>query len=189
MRSPFRWFWQASPAAVSSQPDKMSFFVTSSPAGEGGDLGGLAGADAHCQRLAEAAGSTRQDVARVSSTGPRRADSSAVQRSRPHRQRPLVQLPRRADRGEPRGPAWLEATASALRTVLPESGERVRFPHDILTGSDPDGTLADGDMTCRNWTSTTGYAMFGHSDRQGGRGNAATHGTPRISLKGAPQRP
>ena len=54
----------------------------------------------------------------------------------------------------------------------PEHGRRAQFPHDILTGSNPDGTLADGDMTCRNWKSTTGYAMFGHSDRQGGRGNA-----------------
>lgn len=59
-----------------------------------------------------------------------------------------------------------------MKTALVETGEHTRFPHDILTGSSRDGTLANGDMTCRNWTSTTGYAMFGHSDLQGARGRA-----------------
>jgi hypothetical protein len=48
-----------------------------------------------------------------------------------------------------------------------ENGDSARSFHDMLTGSDPDGTLADGDATCRNWTSTTGHAVVGHSDRQG----------------------
>jgi hypothetical protein len=53
------------------------------------------------------------------------------------------------------------------RTALHENGQRVGLPHDILTGSNPDGTLAEGDLTCRNWTSTAGRAMLGHSNKLG----------------------
>jgi hypothetical protein len=152
------------------QPDKMSFFVASAATGDGGSLGGLAGADAHCQRLAERAGSTGKTW-RAYLSVPASGGSPAIHAR---------------DRIGP-GP-WFNArgvqiaanledlhgdnNAIGARTALPEHGERVLFPHDILTGSNPDGTLAEGDMTCRGWTSTAGYAMFGHSDRQGGRGNA-----------------
>ena len=152
------------------QPDRMSFFVTSIPAGNGRNLGGLAGADAHCQRLAMAAGSPRKTW-RAYLSAP--ATEAA----------PVMHARDRIGRGpwfNSRG-VQVAATLDDLHgpnnsigaiTVLPETGERVRFPHDILTGSNADGTLAEGDMTCRGWTATTGYAMFGHSDRQGGRGNA-----------------
>jgi hypothetical protein len=57
------------------------------------------------------------------------------------------------------------------RTSLDEHGEFVlAYVHDILTGTNPDGTLAAGDTTCRNWTSTTGQAMVGHSNKVGSIG-------------------
>jgi hypothetical protein len=155
----------AAAACDRHEPDKMSFFVTSVALSNGGDLGGLAGADAHCQKLAEAAGSTK------------------------HQWRAYLSAP--ADRGQPAvnardrigtGP-WFNSrgiqiastladlhspnNAISRATALPETGQRLAFPHDILTGSNEDGTLADGEATCHGWTSTTGHAVIGHSDKQG----------------------
>jgi hypothetical protein len=150
-------------------PVKMSFFLTSRPMGQGGNLGGLAGADGHCQRLAEAAGSKGKTWRAYLSTGP---DGG----------QPPIHARDRIGKGPWFNSRGVEIAANleqlhtknnvGLRTALIESGDNTRLPHDILTGSNPDGTLADGDMTCRNWTSTTGYAMLGHSDLQGGRGRA-----------------
>jgi len=153
-------------------PDKMSFFVTSVATGSGGSLGGLAGADAHCQRLAEAAGSRGRQW---------RAYLSAAAETG----QPAVNARDRIGKGPWLNSRGIQIAANleelhgannniGTMTVLPENGQRAPFPHDILTGSNPDGTLAVGDMTCRNWNSTSGYAMFGHSDRQGGRGNAGS---------------
>lgn len=149
-------------------PDQMSFFVTSVAAGNGGSIGGLAGADAHCQHLAEAAGSRgRHWRAYLSATG---SDGQ-----------PAVNARDRIGTGP-----WFNSRgvqiASSLEdlhgpnnninrtTAFIESGERVNFPHDMLTGSNPDGTLASGDATCRNWTSTEGQTILGHSDKQGAIG-------------------
>lgn len=151
-----------------SAPDKMSFFVASSPLPNGGNLGGLAGADAHCQRLAEAADSRGRTWRAYLSTAAEGAHAPVHARDR------IGSGPWFNSRGEEIAGSLEDLhgpnVGIRIQTALPESGERLRFPHDILTGSNPDGTLAAGDMTCRNWTSTTGYAMFGHSDRQGGRG-------------------
>lgn len=148
-----------------SQPTKMTFFVTSKPAGSGGAIGGLAGADVHCQRLAEAAGSKGRTWRAYLSVA---ADGNA----------PAVNARDRIGRGP-----WFnsrgEQVAASLddlhsernnigrNTALIETGKRVNFPHDMMTGSKADGTLAAGDATCRNWTSTQGQTIFGHSDRQG----------------------
>jgi hypothetical protein len=150
-------------------PEKMSFFLTSRPVGEGGNLGGLAGADAHCKALAEAAGSHGKTWRAYLSTAAEGGQPPLHARDR------IGNGPWFNSRG-------VEVAASleqlhtknniGLRTALIENGDNTRLPHDILTGSNPDGTLADGDMTCRNWKSTTGYAMLGHSDLQGGRGRA-----------------
>ncbi len=61
-----------------------------------------------------------------------------------------------------------------LSTALNETAERARFPHDMLTGSNANGALAAGDATCRNWKSTEGQTILGHSDRAGGRGRDST---------------
>jgi hypothetical protein len=149
-----------------SQPDKMSFFVTSVPAGAGGAIGGLAGADAHCQRLAEAAGSTGKTW---------RAYLSAPAGDAT----PAVHARNRIGRGP-----WFNARGVQIaagledlhgpgnqigrNTALAETGESARFlPHDMLTASNEDGTLADGDSTCRGWKSTVGFAVLGHSDKVG----------------------
>ena len=151
-------------------PDKMSFFVTSVATGTGGNLGGLSGADAHCQRLADSAGSKGRQWRAYLSAAAEGAQPAINARDR------IGKGPWFNSRGVQIAASLEDLhgsnTGVGTATVLPETGKRGPFPHDILTGSNPDGTLADGDMTCRNWTSTTGYAMFGHSDRQGGRGNA-----------------
>lgn len=144
------------------------FFVTSVPAGDGGSIGGLAGADAHCQKLAETAGSKgRQWRAYLS------ANAEGGQ--------PVVNARDRIGQGPWFNSRGVEIAASLAElhspnnsigtmTAFVESGERVLFPHDMMTGSNADGTLAAGDATCRNWKSTEGQTILGHSDRAGGRG-------------------
>ena len=143
---------------------QLRFFVTSRPAGNGGGhLGGLDGADAHCQALAKAVGSTRQWHAYLSATRP---DGSAI-----HARDRIGKGP------------WVNANGKVVANSLQElhgspgppedalayheDGKRVGLRHDILTGSNPDGTLASGDFTCRNWTSTAGKTWLGHSNRIG----------------------
>ena len=161
-------------AVGANQTGPMSFFVTSTGGGKGGDLGGLAGADAHCASLARAAGSTTPNWHAYLSTTAPGGDAGVNARDRIGN-----------------GP-WYNAkgilVASNLTnlhsdsnnltkaTVLTESGLVVSGrgdpsnTHDILTGSDPDGrySTAGGDTTCSNWTSSaTGSAIVGHSDRVG----------------------
>jgi len=147
------------------QPDKMSFFVTSVPLPQGGNLGGLAGADGHCQQLAEMAGSRNRQW-RAYLSAPATGSQPAVNaRDRigkgPWFNSRGIQIASSLDHLHGRSNAISRATA------LPENGKRLAFPHDILTGSDEDGTLADGDATCHGWTSIDGHAVIGHSDKQG----------------------
>ena len=160
-------------------PEKMSFFVTSVPAGDGGSIGGLAGADAHCQRLAEAAGSKGRRWRAYLSTAAEGGQGAVNARDRigngPWFNSRGIQVAASLD--DLHGPK----NQIGFTTAIFESGERVPFPHDMLTGSDADGTLAEGDATCRNWTSTTGYTVLGHSDRQGGRGDAGSWNSAHLS--------
>lgn len=143
----------------------MSFFVTSVPVGNDGDLGGLTGADAHCQRLAEAAGSTGRVWRAYLSAAADGAQSAVNARDRigkgPWFNARGIQIAASLD--DLHGPG----NQIGRNTALFESGERPPFPHDMLTGSNMDGTLAEGDATCRNWSSRTGFAVLGHSDRVG----------------------
>jgi hypothetical protein len=144
--------------------ERMSFFVISHQTGDGGAIGGLSGADAHCQELAGAVGSRKRSW---------RAYLSAAAQSG----RPPVNARDRIGRGP-----WFNAKgvqvaadiddlhrANTLgdKTSLDERGESPGYWHDIMTGSNPDGTLASGDVTCRNWTSTQGRVLVGHSDKGG----------------------
>jgi hypothetical protein len=149
-----------------SEPDpSMSFFVTCVPRGNGGNVGGLAGADAHCQKLAAAAGSAKREWrAYLSAAGD--GDQQTVHaRDRigdgPWFNAEGVQIAGNI--------AELHGAANDLGSEgsLDERGEPVGFYHDMLTGSNADGTLAAGDVTCRNWSSTGGKAMVGHSNKQG----------------------
>jgi hypothetical protein len=141
----------------------LSFFVTSVQAGNGGQIGGLAGADAHCQKLAGAVGSKRKWRAYLSGT-----DNNGVPVHARHR---IGEGPWVNASGElvASSVEELHGTPGPSREVLHvyENGKRVGLPHDIMTGSNTDGTLASGDFTCRNWTSTAGRAMLGHSNRIG----------------------
>jgi hypothetical protein len=146
----------------------MSFFVTSTGRGFGANLGGLAGADALCQRLAAAVGrGSRTWRAYLSAPGRNGA--------------PAEHARDRIGRGP-----WVNARgveiASSLEhlhgddngigpeTALSEKGRPIADGrHDILTGSNADGTLAAGESTCGGWTShDVGRAMLGHHNRYGG---------------------
>ena len=142
---------------------KMGFFVTSVPTGDGGNVGGLAAADAHCQTLANEAGSTRHWHAYLSATAD--AAHSAVNARDRIGQGPWfnakgVQIAASLD--DLHGPG----NGLGGRTSLDEHGNLVLAGvHDVLTGSNADGSAAAGDATCQNWTSTDGHAMVGHSNK------------------------
>jgi hypothetical protein len=158
----------ASGGAVAQQGD-MSFFVTSTPIGKGGDLGGLEGADKHCQSLAAAAGAggkTRK--AYLSTQGQGAVNAKDRIGNGPWKNAKGVVIAK--DVAELHG-----ANNLTKQTALTEKGDVVNGRgdnpnmHDILTGTQPDGTaFAPGDdRTCGNWTRTTGAGMVGHSDRSG----------------------
>ncbi len=165
----------ASTAAVTAGDQPMGFFVTSVGMGNGANLGGLAGADTHCTKLAQAAGSTgRTWRAYLSTQVEGKRGISARDRIGP-------------------GP-WYNANGELIasdldqlhispnlvkRTAVDESGNGVKGrgdkpnQHDMLTGSKADGTAyfpwEKGDHTCSSWTSNDeGAATVGHHDRHGG---------------------
>jgi hypothetical protein len=158
------------------QGNPMTFFITSAGPGNGANLGGLAGADKHCQTLAAAVGAGNRTW---------RAYLSAAAAGN----QPAVNAKDRIGNGPwtnvkgvviAKSVADLHSDANNLKkdTALTEKGGTVNGlgdtpnQHDILTGSAPDGTLMAGttDTTCSNWTSSTsgmGAAQVGHSDRMG----------------------
>ena len=161
-----------------AQTAQLGFFITSAGPGKGADLGGLAGADAHCQALAKAAGAGgRTWRAYLSAT------AAGAQ--------PAVNAKDRIGAGP-----WSNAKGVVVATSvadlhsdanklskensLTEKGEVVNGrgdtpnKHDVLTGSTLEGTVSTGtgDSTCGNWTSSgEGSALVGHHDRQGGGAN------------------
>ncbi|MDA1372656.1 MAG: hypothetical protein O2971_18125 [Proteobacteria bacterium] len=171
------------------EPPAMGFFVTSVSIGNGGNLGGLAGADAHCQSLAAAAGSgNRTWAAYLSTQGPGAVNARDRIGSGP----------------------WANANGLIMATnlqslhydnsnfnwqfSLDENGNQFASridgdpdfsEHDILTGSQLDGTaMPPGqDQTCNNWTSNSeGSARVGHADRY----SFTTPGSPWNSSHGTP---
>ena len=161
--------------AVYAEDNSMSFFVTSAGSGKGGDLGGLAGADAHCQALATAVGvEKRQWRAYLSSEKDGERGESARERigNGPWYNAKGVLI------AENLTALHLYNKTITKETALNEKGELVNGrgdtpnEHDILTGSMDDGTAYfpdDKDHTCNNWTSSdAGSAQLGHHDRHGG---------------------
>jgi hypothetical protein len=158
----------------------MSFFITSVGMGDGANLGGLAGADAHCQILAEGVG--RGDAtwrAYLSTQGPNAVNARDRIGSGPWyahggRRRSAENV------AELHGDTIEQARLGVVlgkAISLTEQGIVVNGlgdspnEHDILTGSTPDGRAYTDDMdhTCNNWTSNDeGSARIGHSDKQGG---------------------
>ncbi len=144
---------------------EMTFFVTSVQGGDGGNIGGLAAADAHCQKLAEQAGSRGRQWRAYLSVAATDQHEAVNARDRIgngpwHNARGVLIANNVAD-------LHGDGNHINMQTARNEKGEVVRGPHDMLTGSKSDGTVADGDATCRNWTSTSGHAMLGHHDRNG----------------------
>jgi hypothetical protein len=151
--------------AIAQDATTMTFFVTSVGVGDGANLGGLDGADALCTKLAEAAGSTGKTwKAYLSAEGVNAKDRIGAG-------------PWQNFKGEviATDVANLHSADNKLTkaTALTETGAVVNGrgdtpnQHDILTGSNPDGTLAAG-QTCGDWTlNGEGSAMVGHSDRTG----------------------
>ena len=158
------------PAPAYAQQANMSFFVTSAGPGRGADLGGLAGADRHCQELASSArASAKTWHAYLSTQGAGAVNARDRIGKGPWVNAKGVTIAKDV--------AELHGTNNLTKqTALTEKGDvnngRGDTPnkHDILTGSQADGTaFPDGqDRTCKNWTSSTqGAAMVGHADRTG----------------------
>ena len=172
---------QSTPAAQAPQtpPQPMTFFITSVPKGDGANLGGLAGGDAHCQTLAQAAGRGAATWhAYLSTQGSGAVNARDRIGTGPwYNQRGQRVSQSLADlHGDTIEQARLGSTLGK-QFSLTEKGTTVNGvgdtpnQHDILTGSQPDGrAYTDGmDHTCNNWTSNnTGAAQVGHSDKQGG---------------------
>jgi hypothetical protein len=155
----------------------MSFFVTSVGKGNGADLGGLEGADAHCNELARAAGSKVTNWHAYLSKTPGAGATGAPGENARDR---IGKGPWYNAKGVmvAKNVADLHSAKVNINkdTALTEKGERVKVrgdtpnEHDILTGSDPMGmySTAGGDTTCGNWTkSGDGSAILGHVDRSG----------------------
>ena len=164
-----------------AQSASAGFFVTSAGPGKGADLGGIEGADKHCQSLAQATGAGAKTWHAYLST--QAADG-----------KPAVNAKDRIGKGPwqnvkgvviAKDVADLHSADNNLtkQTALSEKGDVINGRgdtpnrHDVLTGSQPDGTAfaPETDRTCKNWTSSTqGAAMLGHSDRIGLRDDDAS---------------
>src|SRR5215211_6152163 len=161
-------------APAQAQSADTSFFLTSNGIGNGGNLGGLAGADNHCQTLAQAAGAGGKTWRAYLST--QAADGQPAVNARDR----IGKGPWKNAKGAvvAKDVAELHGASNNLtkQTALSEKGEVISGAgdtpnrHDVLTGSQADGTAfaAGEDRTCGNWTkSAAGAAMVGHHDRQG----------------------
>ena len=148
----------------------MTFFVTSANPGKGADLGGLAGADRHCQSLAQSVGAGGKAWRAYLSTSGGQAGNARDRIGRgPWQNAKGVVIASNVDDLHSAKSNLNKQTALTEKgDVVPGRGDPVN-QHDMLTGSSPDGrALSDKDLTCGNWTqSGAGSAMVGHHDRQG----------------------
>src|SRR5690349_14961530 len=160
--------------AAHAQQSNMTFFVTSAGKGNGADLGGLEGADAHCSSLAKAAGAKATNWKAYLSTTMPGGEAGVNARER------IGKGPWQNAKGVvvAKSVSDLHSSHNKINkdNALTEKGEKVNGrgdqpnTHDILTGSDPQGmySTAGGDTTCGNWTkSAEGSAIVGHHDLQG----------------------
>jgi hypothetical protein len=162
----------------------MGFFITSVGVGDGGNLGGLTGADRHCQNLAAAAAAGGRTWRAYLSAAPAQGQPPVNARDRigngPWHNARGVLIAR--DVTDLHGDIHRDRNSINKEFALNEKGEQVKGrgdtpnQHDILTGSDSHGRVLLGSAaitTCNNWTSNAaGNAMVGHHDRSGG-GNSS----------------
>jgi hypothetical protein len=158
--------------SANAQQAGMTFFITSVGLGKGADLGGLAGADAHCQ--AQAAGAGNKTWRAYLSTNARGGANAVNARDR------IGSGPWQNAKGVVIATSVADLHSDNNKISKPNALDEKDQPikvrgdtpnmHDILTGSDKDGHAfpSNMDLTCRNWTSSdSGVAMLGHADRQG----------------------
>ena len=169
---------------------QMSFFITSVGSGNGANLGGLAGADAHCQNLAKAVGAGGKEWrAYLSTQGANAVNAKDRIGSGPWFNSKGVQVAASvADLHSDKNNLTKETQLTEKGTVVNGRGDKPN-QHDILTGSNLDGTTfpAGEDHSCSNWTSASdGSAQVGHHDRQGGGANPTSWNAAHAS-KGCSQ--
>jgi hypothetical protein len=170
-------------AAQQAPQQPMSFFVASVGKGDGANLGGVAGADAHCQALAAAAGRGNATWhAYLSTQGPGAVNARDRIGNGPWYNARGQRIAQNI--GELHGDTIEQARVGNVlgkQFSLTEKAAIVNGvgdtpnQHDILTGTQPDGRgyTDGGDHTCNNWTSNaSGTAQLGHTDKQGG-GNSS----------------
>jgi hypothetical protein len=171
-----------------AQANQMSFFITSTGMGNGGNLGGLAGADKHCQTLAAAAGAgSRTWRAYLSTQGSGAVNArDRIGKGPWQNAKGVVVAENVADLHSANNKLSKENSLTEKGAMVNGRGDKPNT-HDILTGSMADGSaFTDAtDHTCANWTSNAGApagAGVGHHDRQGGGQDPtswnAAHTTP-----------
>ena len=165
----------------------MTFFLTSVGPGDGANLGGLSGADAHCTSLATAAGSTGKTWAAYLSTN----GADNVNAKDRIGAGPWVNARGVTVATSVANLVDAEANALSKANSISETGAFINGRgdspnrHDILTGSNKDGTASDD--TCTNWTGNgDGSATVGHHDRTGG-GHSPTHWSTAHGSRGCSQ--
>jgi hypothetical protein len=166
-------------APVGAQQATMSFFVSSVGVGKGADMGGLAGADKHCQQLAVSVGAGGKTWhAYLSTQGANAVNArERIGKGPWSNSKGVVVATSVANLHSADNKLDKENDLSEKGEVINGRGDKPNR-HDILTGSTPDGTAfpPDKDMTCKNYTSSAqGAVMLGHNDRQGLRDDAASH--------------
>ena len=166
-------------ATVNTQAQPLGFFITSAGSGDGANLGGLAGADAICQKLGAAAGAgsrTWRAYLSVAASGAQPAVNAQdrIGAGPWYNAKGVMVAQNVADLHSDNNKLGKEGSLTEKGAVWNGRGDTPNM-HDILTGSGLDGTLASGagDTTCGNWTSNKGdgSALVGHHDKQGGGAN------------------
>ena len=184
--------------SLMAQDTSLSFFITSVGKGDGANLGGLAGADAHCATLAEAAGMTGKTWRAYLST--QNGDGTPAVNARDrigngpwYNARGLQVAANVEDLHSDNNKLSKENSLDEKGNVINGRGDTPNR-HDILTGSNEQGYAVSGDnQTCNNWTSNSeGAALAGHHDRQGGGNNGSswnsahpTRGCSQENLQGS----
>ena len=180
--------------AVLAQDSQMTFFITSAGSGNGADLGGLEGADRHCQALAASVGAGDKTWrAYLSTTGSGGVNARDRIGSGPWANFNGVIVADSVDQLHGDNNLTKETILTEKGAISNGRGDDPNM-HDILTGSGLDGTaqMDEADTTCGNWTSSgEGSALVGHHDRQGGGANPtswnsahASRGCSQANLQG-----
>ena len=181
-------------SAMLAQDAAMTFFITSVGSGNGADLGGLEGADRHCQALASSVGAGDKTWrAYLSTTGSGGVNARDRIGTGPWHNFNGVMVAENVDQLHGDNNLTKETILTEKGAISNGRGDDPNM-HDILTGSGLDGIAQGGepDTTCGNWTSSgEGSALVGHHDRQGGGANPtswnsahASRGCSQANLQG-----